>query len=239
MGDLTLAELQEEINANLGDRGSDDDPGLTRITRHINLVQRKIARAYNFQEMQVEDEVTITPTGTLAADAIYVIEEAARLKDLYSLVRVGPGSTVVWKLRRLSQMRWAKLIGDAKQYSVGDPTHYLHRPKGTIRWYRIPDTEFTLVRRYTQWPADLSTSTEYSSFEKKDDLIINWATYELFSSLGEQADAARYLQKTRITWVDAISEEGNKPDLVMVPEVLQGDSGEYQVDPWLDPFEGL
>ena len=78
-------------------------------------------------------------------------------------------------------------------YEEGVPTIYT-RWGQNLMMFKIPDDAYDLYIRYSQWAADLTTSTE-SDYDNRDQLIITAGTLETYLALQEYIDAQVWAAK--------------------------------------------
>lgn len=243
MSVLTLADLRAEIDKNLGGRSSDEDPTNVRLNRHINLSLMRLARLHDWKETYKSDSVAIVPTGVPATDVSYT-GLPSNLKELLSLMVDNSNTLQARKLTRVPVRQWDQLIGRAELLSTGEVTHYVlfHRTGSgsqsggpTVEWFKVPDENFTLYRRYSIWPATLSADGGKPDLINKDDLIIADVTYYIFQSLGQGQKAAEWFALRSNLLGDAVREDMNRPDVSLIQ---RGAGDEIGVGPdyWIDPF---
>lgn len=209
-----------------------------RVLTYANWGQRRIARSYNFREMQKLEESAATVDGTKTYPMITGTSNLGlvRPKDISSIRLIDSENSIM--LRRWSQRRFDKRFPYPENYSEGRPTIYA-RWGNNLVMYRIPDDAYTLHIRYTQWAADLTTSTT-SDFDEKDQLIIAAGVLDTYLALQEYDDAkiwaARYLG-TLTDEIRSIGDDDWQPVAYSdgYPDYGYGyDSG----TPWLDPYGG-
>lgn len=241
---LTRAQLRDEVDKNLGGRGADEDPASTRLNRHLDLSQTRIARGHEWKELFRFDSVAVAVTGTPADDVTYT-GMPVTLKEIYGLMRLESGDTQALKLHRMPNRQWEQMVGKSDSLSTGRVTHYMlwHRTgvglsgTPTIEWYRTPDTAFTLYRRYSIWPAVFPDDDTDSDLINKDDLIIADATHFLFQSLGNRDSAAVWFAIAADLFGKAKEEDMHRPDMAPLPMGLSEDlTRGMGPDYWRDPF---
>lgn len=236
MGDLTRLDLVDEVKRNLGNRSTAGGTDITsRVIRHLNIAQNRIARKHPFRELNKVDSVSISITGTLAVDKVHQFSAALNLREIHSLIRVFTDERP-FKLIGKPHRQWSQIVGVSDEFSVGDPTHYNEWEKGKIEFWRIPNRAFTLVRKYLVWPANLTSDTQVSDLYKKDDVIIAYATSSLFDSLGQREDAGKFFAVGNALYQDAYEEDLERIDDTTIPENISEDDvgpGNYIIDPFV------
>lgn len=236
-GTLTRAELREELNKNLGGRvETTDTGGRTRLHRALDMAQDRIARSHDFIEMFQNDTDAITPVGTPSTDRQYT-GMPSTLKDIYSLMHADASDITAENrfLIHVPQRQWRQLLGDSRDLSTGEVSHY-SRWNTLIEWFRIPTDPFTLVRRYSIWPTALTIDTQKSDFSHKDDLIISAATEYMFHSLGMRQDAQQWFVIFRDRMERAKREDMYQPDVSLFPRGASEQGGSVPSNYWADPF---
>ena len=191
MGTLTRDELINEVSKNLGGRVDN-----TRIVRHLNMAQDRIARQRVWPELNIVDEITHTYTGVAATDKFHDLTQGGtiRIKVLRALVRIISGESPV-PLVYVPDGQWSSLVGKPDALAnAGDPTHYNRWKPGYVEFWPVPSRKFALLRRYRKEPDNFSTagSNVVSNLVDKDDIIIAYSTSSLFNSLGMRDDGGRY-----------------------------------------------
>ncbi len=227
---LDLSDIRSEVESNLGGRTN-----TTRFNRLINLAQVRIARAWNWRELQTRDTAAGPYTGVPATDKTYTGFTSLNLRELLTLVRYVGSETPV-KLTRLPQRQWDQVIAVPENVTgVGDPEFYMLHGDRTVELWPVPSRAWTMQRTYTLWPTDLALDTAESDLLNKDDIIIAMATHLAFQSLGMLEDAARWFAIYREGEKQAKEEDAEKPDLTLM-NIGIADSHRIQTTPWADPF---
>lgn len=232
MGTLTRSELREEVNANLGDRLANlqvnEVTSVTnRLNRALNMAQVRIARAHNFRELYVVDQdaaapATVTYTGL-----------PSTLKDIYSLGRI-TGATELVKIVYVPQRQWDQLLG-GQPLRTGDVFHYTRWGTSLLEWYKVPTATFTLLRRYSKWPANFANDNAVSDLARKDDILIAFTTSWLFRSLGQLEESVGWHAEGQALLQAAVVEDQAQPDADMIPRGASAESrGSF--DRVTDPF---
>jgi len=204
----------------------------TRALMYINFGQKRIARHYNFHELDnLQDSAATVDTvkrypmvsGTNNFGLI-------RPKDIYSVrLMDSENSKVIQRRHR----RWFdKHYPRPENYSGGRPDIYI-RDGNYLEFFRIPNGTFDIYIRYPQWPTDLTTGSS-SDFENKDQMIITAGIFETYFALEEYIDAKVWYEKFLGQLHDAVRAEGDV-DWEPVAEG-SGDFGYTSASPWIDPY---
>ena len=219
VGTLTLSELEDEIRSNLGGRTDLD----SRLSRFINFAQDMICRQYEFPELEQKTTDTVAE-----GDEVYVL--SSRPRSIRS-VRILDG-TLSRKLEYIPIRTWDTLIPKPDEWTQERPTHYTYY-QNKIELWRIPNDSYTIVIRWSKWPAALSDSGDKSDYDNKDDIIIALATAWAFKSLGEKERMYFWANSAWSQLRASILSEDQQPDrgIVPVPEI-KTILGDY----WKDPF---
>ena len=239
-GDLTRAEMRSEVLANLGNRPADTN-NTTRVNRLLDLAQVRIAREYNWSELEVTDSALVAISGTPALNRSYTAFQTIDLREIHTL-SVATTDDREWKLTQYPRWQFEQLfpaISAAVNVAAGDdfPLYYTVVGKDTILWWPEAKVQFTLWRRYTKWPLKFANDNAKSDFTFKDDIIIALTTHSAFLSLGQGEDSAVWFAVYRDLITKAIIEEGQTPDLDLINRGLTaGPEGVIATDPVADPF---
>jgi hypothetical protein len=240
---LTRDEFRTEVDKNLGGRAADLDPTYTRLDRHLDLTLTRLGRKHEWKETFRLDSDSIVVTGTPSTDVTYV-GLPVNTKEVYGLMRYASGDVQARKLDRLPNRQWDQLIGRSETLSIGDVTHYMmwsregKDPSGspTIEWYKVPDANFTLYRRYSVWPTMSAIPGGAPELINKDDLIIADCTHWIFQSLGEREEAATWYAIAQKLFEEAKAEDDLQPDLTVIPRGLSSDDMTAVTNYWQDPY---
>ncbi len=204
-----------------------------RVRRYLNWAQRRIARYYNFHELNK----LITTATTLADVKRYPLTTGTnnlgltRVKDIAS-IRLDDSENSR-KLDRWSYRRFDEHYPRPENFASLRPRIYV-RWGNFLEFFRIPNATYNLKIRYPQCAQDCASADQESDFENKDQLIITAGIMETYLALEEYADAQVYLAKMLGQLKDAVKAEG---DVDWEPEgepmgALKYTSGEY----WIDPY---
>ena len=205
----------------------------TRVRTYLNWAQKRIARHYNFHELNA----LITTATTLADVKRYPLTTGTnnfgmnRVKDVSS-IRLDDSENSR-KLDRWSYRKFDEHYPRPENYATLRPSIYV-RWGNFLELFRIPNDTYSLKIRYPQWAQDFSSGDQTSDFQDKDQLIITAGIMETYLALEEYADAQVYFQKMLGQLKDAVRAEG---DVDWEPEAetmgaMRYTSGEY----WLDPY---
>ena len=235
MGVLTRANLRAEVESNLGGRTN-----TTRIDRQLHLAQIRIARAWNWQELVVREDRTITVTGVASADKRSTTLSAINVREILALGHSIDTTPV--KLISLPQRQWDQMINqpDKLVTTAGNPTHYMAYggAGGTIlEWFPVKTVgNWTLHCQYTVWPTDFANDSAVSALDNKDDIILAACTSALFHSLGMADDGGRWFGVYRDMLRGAMEEDSYKPDVSLAPRRISEQDHGVVGDPVADPF---
>ena len=225
MGDLTLAQIRDQVKLALGNRDDLDD----HLDSLINTCQMRVARFFDFEEMLDLQDLTIPYTGTALTDSS--VSLPAKTRDVYGLTVID-GSDY-YTVKAVDRPTWKN------EYFVDIPTAGTERPahycifSSTIELYPPPDKQYTAKLRRSKWPADLATDASTSELSQKDDLLIAlttcWTLYHLNNI--ERGNAYWAIFKSMVQ--EAINSQNTKPDLYQsVDSMKPATNTSY----WTDPF---
>lgn len=220
MGDLTRAELREEVQANLGNRT--DDPSPSRVDRSLHIAQTRIARrkGWNFNELDRSDSVSVTVSGDVSADLTYD-GFPSNLRGTYSLRR-RDSDGLVYRIRAVPPRLWDRTLASSTNVTREWPVFYTMWNK-TVEWHPVPNAAFTLLRRYSIWPTDFVDDNAVSDLDKKDDAIVALTTHMLFQGLGRLEDSARWFVIFNNIMGEHGPEDKISPDFEFTPQGFQSD----------------
>jgi len=233
---LTLADLKTEIKQGLGGRTDLD----TRMDNIIDLMQLRLARLKDFDELR-QIESTTTPITSIAADDKVITFPTladARIRKIYSLRRFAPNDeTLTGKLIKVLPSKWDAQIPEPEFWSRSWPTHYTVWENNKFELWHVPDIVYTLQIRLSRWPKKVSVTGEGNpiDLENVDDLIIHLALSYAYWSLGRTDRAKDFFGIYRGLAKDALIEDDTDLDEAMagvkVPvDTFQGSRG------YDDPF---
>ena len=206
----------------------------TRVRTYLNWAQKRIARSYNFHELNTLNTTAVTVDGTLRYPLTTGTSNLGLtgIKDINSIRLIDDANSR--KLVRWSYRKFDQYYPQPTNYATARPRLYA-RWGDFIELFRIPNDEYSLYIRYSKWPTDFSTGGQTSDYSNKDQLIYTAGVLETYLALEEYTDVAIWMVKYRGRLTDAIRVEG---DVDWAPEAephdarVSYDSGE----PWLDPY---
>lgn len=208
-----------------------------RVVTYLNWGQKRIARFYNFHELNV-----LLTTATTATDVKrYPLSSGTnnlgltRPKDIQSIRLIDAENSR--KLERWSYRKFDRWYPRPENYTSGRPRIYA-RHGNFVEMFRIPNDAYTLWIRYPQWPLDLTGATQTSDYENKDQLLITVGVLETYLALEEYADARVWYERFLGQLRDAAHAEG---DVDWEPEAEpHGARRDYRSgEPWIDPYGGV
>ena len=225
MGTLSLTDLKAEITASQGNRTDI----ASRLTRVLNLSQTRIARIYKWEEL----EATITSKSTVAGNR-YVSLSDLNIREILSVVLVDGTNSRKLSGRIYRQLDQVSPYPEANP--TGKPEVYSYFGK-QLEIYRRPDAIYSLRIRVSNWPTALSDASPSatSDLDNKDDMLIALSNSWLFLTLGKSEDANKWWSIYRQMLTSAIAEEGESPDLDVLPGGGAG-VGVETAEPWASPF---
>lgn len=236
MGDLTYAQLSTEVNAALGNNRLDL---AARIPVALNIAQTRIARAFNWTELQEIQDGNLTYLANPSTDKFLAVPTNLRSVYSFRLIDLTNGQAPR-KLEYVQQNLWDEKIPNSEYFSAGYPSHYTIW-KDRFELWKIPDATYAYEIRYTVWPTPFtgSDSLQVSTLDKKDDAIIALACSWLFSGLREMEEAARWFGIYKDIIKDSSDLDTEKPAMDILPGFEQGfGTGRGPLGPnyWQDPF---
>ena len=213
----------------------------TRVRTYLNWAQKRIARYYNFHELNVLYE----SAATVADVARYPLTTGTNNlglttpKDISSIRLIDDQNSRT--LVRWSQRKFDRYFPYPTNYTTARPNIYI-RWGNYVELFKIPDDAYTLYIRYPQWPTVFSTGSQTSDFDNKDQLVITGGILETYLALEEYGDAevwyARFLGQLR----DAVHAEGDvdwEPQAEEFDAIVRYSSGTVYDDPYGHPEDPL
>lgn len=231
MGTLNLTSLIAEIQRHHANRGDLTDQ---IVVDKLNLVQERLARIWEWEELDSGEEVTIPITSVAKDDKTITLVSTYR--DIYS-VRLITGDGTSRKLNYISKRTFDKMFPEPEFDARHEPTIYTVW-KNKLELYRVPLETDTLVIRGMKWAANFSSGVggARSDFDRKDDILIYWTVSMIWDHLGEYDRAKRFFGIANNMIDKAKDEQETKPDLEIKPAFESGRgmgiSGLY----WANPF---
>lgn len=204
-----------------------------RIRTYLNFAQKRIARAYNFNELDSlkEDSALVVDLKRYPLTTGTSNLGLTRLKDIRSIRLIDSENSR--KLTMWNYRRYDKAYPRPENFSTGRPSIYV-RDGTNLEFFKIPDDTYTLHIRYAQWATDFSTGTQESDFKDKDQLILVAGILETYIALEEYSDAGVFLARFKGLIKEIINAEG---DSDWEPESQPHAPESYSSgEPWLDPF---
>lgn len=206
-----------------------------RCIDFLNWGQQRIARAYNFEELNAIQESAALVASTLR----YPMKTGTnnlgltRPKDIASVRLIDSENSRC--LDRWSYRKFDKKFPNPSIFTTGRPSIYV-RYGNNLEFFRIPDSAYSLYIRYPQWAQDLSSDGQTSDFEDKDQLIITAGILEGYLHFEEYEDAKIWASQYAYQLQEAIKISGDM-DWKPSPENFSNGRGGYiSGEPWIDPF---
>ena len=240
MGDMTRTQFITEIADSVGKkRLATAQSGAAledRLINYLNWAQKRMARMHNFYELDVTIETSVTVDGVLTYPMVSGTNNLGltRPKDIQSIRLIDSENS-----RHLTRRhyRWFdKAYPYPANYTEQRPSIYV-RHGNNLLLFRIPDDEYSLYIRYTQWPADFAAASSTSSFENKDQVLLAAGIMETYLALEEYADAKIWFDRFIGLFDDARQVDLQDVDWEPQGEPFNASGGGYRSgEPWLDPY---
>ncbi len=230
MGTLNLATLITEIRAFHAGRSDLTDEV---IITQLNHVQERLARLWQWEELDRGEDITLSIAGTAKTDKI--VTPTITYRDIYS-VRLVTGDGQSQKLEYIAKRTFDQMFPEPEFHARGSPSIYtIWQDK--LELYPVPVAANTLTIRGMKWATALSSgdTAAKSNFDRKDDILIYWACSLLWDRLGEYERAKRFFGVANQMIDQAKDEQESKPDRVIKPAFEAG-RGTLPANYWFDPF---
>ena len=230
---LTNSQLLDRIAAGLGNRTDK-----TRAADYIpwmNLAQERIARKHPWEELNTNQTISVTPTGTPVTDKTYSTN--TNIRDIQSIRFVEDANpTAERKLVKVPTRQWDKIIPAGEELATGAASHYMYYAD-TIEFYRVPDEAWTMQIRWTLWPSGAVDDSNPPDLENKDDLILYLALSIGFHELNMTQEGNRNFGIYSQLLPEAIQEDVSNSDTSIIERGISDGQVNTGPDPWLDPFQ--
>lgn len=206
-----------------------------RCVDFLNWGQERIARSYNFDELNI----LLTTSATVTSVKTYPLVTGTnnlgltRPKDIESIRLIDSQNSI--KLERFDPRKFDHKYPRPENYASQRPSIYM-RWGYSIEVLRIPDAVYSLYIRYPQWPSSLSSDSQVSDYEYKDQLIISAAILEGYLHFEEYTDVAIWMQRFLGQLSDAIKVVGDEDWEPHASEFNMGKGGYSSGEPWTDPY---
>lgn len=238
MGDMTRDQLVTEVCDTVGKSVSavalSGATLQTRVRTYLNWAQQRIARAYNFYELQIiKEDFTFT-----ANVKRYPFESGGynmgltRCKDIGGIILVDGYNSR--RLVRLGRPQFERRFPRPENYAAIRPRIYI-RVGNNVEVFPIPDAAYATKIVYHQWATPFTTANQVSDFQNKDQLLVNATILETYLALEEYQDVAAYMPKVQGLLKDAISVEGDVDWEPQAEPFNPMTIGSLSGTPWLEP----
>jgi hypothetical protein len=196
---------------------------------------QRIARAYNFDELNATLETAVTVASVKTYPMITGTNNLGmvRPKDITSIRLIDSQNSR--QLTRKSQKWFDQRFPLPTNYATGHPSLYI-KFGNQLELFRIPDAAYSLYTRYSQWPSLLSTTSSTSDFDTKDQLLITSAILEGYLHFEEYEDVKIWMALFIGRLGDAVRTTG---DMDWTPErelFTSSQAGYISGEPWTDPY---
>lgn len=171
-------DLRDEVRENI----KRDISGVSnaRINRWLDWAQGYIADLHTYEEMRKSDS---TMTTTVSDNSL---SWPTRMKDLYSLRLVDGANSRT--LIYVHPRNFDEKVPRSATYSEQRPAWYVDYGS-TFELFPIPNAEYNITSRFSQYPIDFASDSSTSELLRKDALMCGIATVFGFWSLRELEDA--------------------------------------------------
>lgn len=233
MGTLLTSELISEVQLHFANRSDLTD---AQVITALNLIQQRLARLHDFEELRKIESGSLGFTAVPATDKFIAFSSLTNSnpREIYSF-RVITSDGRSRKLKQRSYRYFDQNIPEPEYYSTGVPSDYIIWAD-SFEFWRVPDAAHNYEIRMSVWPTALvvSPGTAVSDFREKDDMLVTLTTSYLFNRLGEYERGGRFWGVFKEMWKEAKREDSTMPDLTLSPgfDTSHVSGG----NPWADPF---
>lgn len=227
MGSWNLATLKDETFV-LCDQRSEVYP---RLTRAINMAQRRVARAHRWEELKHPYwQGQNSFTSNKLQDS--VLKFGFTLRDIYSLV-VLTGEGDARSIELMTKKQFDELYPEPEFFDRNQPVVGFIAGR-YIGLFPCPDKAYTFRASMDAYPAELESDGDISELEYKDDILVHLAASYLWVGHNRERSAELFnIAKNMIN--EAIASENEKPaqDIKPLFEYRGQPAGPYWRDPWV------
>jgi len=232
---MTRDELVEEILRALG-LYADATNYETRCRAWLNLVQTKTARRHYWNDLKNLNITAVTAT----SQKIYSLSTDWSLTNVHKIHSI--------RLISGNESRKLKYIG-ARRMDTWQPypeAHATTKTQGYVLWgdncefFPIPDVEYTLWIRWSQWPTEFSASDQQCDIANIDDLLIAASVAWGYSIQDDMENALLWAKEAERIYQAALENDEEEPDYQPEPEEFRsggGSSGSYWLNPFMDSVD--
>lgn len=237
-GDLTRDQLVTEVCDVVGKSvsassvsGSDLQ---TRVRVYLNWAQQRIARFYNWRELQVIIESFTFASTVKRYPWVSGTNNMGltRPRDIGSILLLDDYNSR--RLVRVARPNFEKKYPRPENFANYRPRMYMVIGEA-IEVFPIPDATYSTRIVYHQWPTPFTASSQTSDFSNKDQLLVVMTVMETYLALEEYSDAAIWFNKAMGMLTDAMKAEGDvdweplaEPIDLRTPQSISG-------APWIEP----
>jgi len=248
MGDLTQANLIDEIKAGLGRKNvANDDVSSVEYVRALNLAQSRLTQLHNWRSLDrlVSGTQAVVsnpsldkyfdPTAFIGGDLIEDIL-AFRWQESSGGTNTFMRKLIRWPMRQFNRVVDQPLFTGTPWLYVW-PAQVAGKEDNLILWY-VPNQNYNFEIRYTKKPTLFTTgaTTAVSNFEAGlDEALIYFGTYYLLQRTQRKDDATHYIAMFNQRVEEAIASDVAQVDVAMQPRGISEDTGGIS-DYWRDPF---
>jgi hypothetical protein len=180
----------------------------TRVRRYLDWAGRRLARAFDFHELNAIQENAVTVASVKRYPLVTGTNNLGlvRPKDIHSISLINGANSrtlIRWRPRK-----FRKFFPRPENYATMRPDIYV-RFGNSIDLFKVPNDAYTLHIWYPQWPTPFTTSSQVSDFENKDELLISLTVMETYLALEEYQDASIWATKAKGQLIDAINVQGD------------------------------
>lgn len=233
--DQLVTEVCDIVGKNLSGLAVSGTVLQTRVqSYYLNWAQQRIARFYNFHELESIQENAALAVGVKRYPFSTGTNNLGltNVKDIGSIILLDAYNSR--RLIRMGRVQFEKHFTRPENFAAGRSRIYI-RVADSIEVFCIPDQAYSLRIISHLWPTLFSSSSQTSDFENKDQLIVVATVMETYLALEEYADASIWLSKLTGMLTDARAAEG---DIDWSPQAEPFNSpniGTLSGSPWTEP----
>ena len=184
---MTNAQIRAALQHMYASRSDISD---AQYTTYINLALERLARNHDWFELNRKADLTLSASGTAAADKVVSTSGITALRDIYSVVIENSARSV--RLSGMGAAEFDAAIPLPEYFARNVPQCYTLWTADEMLVHPVPDAAYTMRVRYRKWPAALSADADVPELTRKDDMLIFLTASFIWSLLREVDEANRY-----------------------------------------------
>lgn len=243
MASATGSEISAEVQSNLGARTSGTIGGVdiaTSIMRSVNRAMMAAVKGYEPPELERNLTLAITTANyRYALPVVDATNAAIRIKNFAAEpILVGAAADVEYSVPRATAWLRDRNYYRSRSDEPARPMVYAIF-SSYLELFPWPDTTYTMYLRVNIFPIKFTSTTLSNSHclgEEWDDVIIAYATADMFRKLQQIQEAADWFSTYRSTREETLSLLKWMPERIFSMNDMERHQEYRSADPLNDPF---